>query len=164
MKQILCALLVIVIAVSCKKADEPRTGQDILRSGKWRQSGGIVKVKGFHLDTTINYLNDAAFVPDCRKDDYLVFKDNFDGAVNSGGQKCTQDEGDETAFTWELINGGANLNIYSSPDVFFTSNVSGQVVNLTDNLLAIRYVVYMESQLDNTKTDTFTFSNSYTKN
>ncbi len=159
MKQIICALLVVMVAVSCKKADETRSGQDILRSGKWKQSGGVLKAKGFHLDTTFNYLKDY---PDCLKDDYLVFRGNFDGVVNAG-DRCAQDDPGETEFTWELVNNGANLNIYSAPDYFATSNVNAKVVNLTEGLLAIRYTIYEASPLDNTKTDTITFSNSYSK-
>lgn len=160
MKQILFVLLVVAVAASCKKTDEPKTGHDTLRAGKWKQSTGRIKVKGFNIDTTYDYFVD---LPDCRKDDYLEFRTNFDGVVNTAANKCTSAESDESDFTWELVNNDQNLNVYTAEDFFGTSNVKSDVVSLSEDKLAIKYTFLTKNMTDTTRRDTITMNNAYTK-
>ncbi|XZF13979.1 hypothetical protein ACTHGU_19545 [Chitinophagaceae bacterium MMS25-I14] len=140
MKQYLLLFFIAIAFFSCKKADEPTSRQDTLRSGNWNRTS--MKVT-YHLtpghDTTQDVL---PLLPSCKKDDYLVFKANLDGAVNSGSSKCASTDPSEVPFTWEVVNGGNNLYIYNATDFFGTQSVLGDIVVLTDNTLGLRYDMY----------------------
>jgi hypothetical protein len=102
----------VIFAASCnKKAPQAtNTNENILRSGRWKVSGGSVTYKlPSGKDTDIRALNNLAT---CNQDDYLVFDSLFNAVIYSGGTKCNAASPDSVRFTWSLTNGGNGINFY----------------------------------------------------
>jgi hypothetical protein len=150
-----------VSVVSCKKAESPVTREDELRDGKWKMVTGTIRADPYSgLDTTYNYF---ATLPDCEKDDYLVFKTNFDGTQNSAS-KCSPAEPDEIQFRWELYNNATGINFWNAEQTFFgRSTLSAPIINYTSSRFTLRYVELTVSPVDNTKRDTFTYTHTFEK-
>ena len=154
---VLAALLLVAIA-SCTKLEEPETVQDMLRNGQWRQVSGSVRLQGHGVDTTTDYFAD---VPECVQDDYIVFNENFSGAMNDNAVSCGTGDPQEIPFTWEVKEAGARLNIFSAQRFFRTGSVYAEIVTISDGKLSLRYVVH--DQTTPGIIDTLTYENSYSK-
>lgn len=164
MKQsLLFLLLAVVIVSSCKKTEDPVSPQDTLRSGNWIMTNIKVTYRlPSKKDTTVDGFKNG--YPSCLVDDYLVFKDNRNGAINSGTQKCANSDATEAPFTWEVKNAGQNLYIYNAMQYFATDAVNADIVKLSDQYLSIRYNVYNIDTVTTTyRVDTFQYTSTFRK-
>ncbi len=113
-KYFLTALSVILILVACNKKPTTTTTPDreaMLRTGKWKISGGTFTMKLPNgADTTLNYTD---YITDCHKDDYIMFDSLMHAAVYSGTTKCDLSDPDHIPFVWKLSNDGNNIDLYN---------------------------------------------------
>lgn len=111
-----CLLLIIpallIIAACSKKPNAPTPGRaDMLRTGKWKISGGtFTKRLPSGRDTILKYLS---YIPACHQDDYIVFDSGMSAAIYSGSNKCDPSDADEIPFLWQLKNNGNNIDLYN---------------------------------------------------
>ncbi len=161
MRWLLSIAFIFVLFASCKKLESPVTREDELRSGRWKMSAGTIKVDAYMaIDTTYNYYDS---LPECKKDDYMVFKTNYDATQNSGN-KCDESEPDEIQFRWALYDNGNGINFWYANETFFGQPaISAPFINYTPSRFTIRYVQYYTSQIDKTKKDTLTFTHTFVK-
>jgi len=157
----LLVVSLLVILGACKKTpEEAETIHDTLREGKWRQVSGLVRFQGMNgVDSTSDYFSDL--VPSCVKDDYIVFKANFDGVIEDADTTCGVGDPYELPFTWEVREGGTQLNIYNAIRNFRTASVHGKILNLSGGNLSLEYTVY--EQFTPGDIDTLTYTNEYSK-
>jgi hypothetical protein len=112
-KYFLPATMAILILAACNKTPTPPAPgrEDMLRTGKWKiSSGTFTKRLPRGTDTVLTYLN---FIPDCHKDDYIVFDSQMHAAVYSGTNKCNPSDADHIPFVWQLKNNGNNIDLYN---------------------------------------------------
>ena len=160
---IACAL---IIFSACKKADTPASRQDELRNGKWRNSGGTVRLDwyGFN-DTTHTYNKYLGLIGDtCKADDYLVFRENFDGEQYGNTMKCSNADPEFVQFRWQLFEDDKGIYFLNANETFLKrSTIKADFVNYTEGRFTMRYVRYDTSLVDNNYLDTTTFTQTFIK-
>lgn len=115
------ALLVLLILAACNKTPTPQLpGRDsMLRTGKWKISGGtFTKKNPLGIDDTLSYLD---FIPECHKDDYIIFDSQMHAAVYSGSAKCNPSDAEFIPFVWQLKNGGNSIDLYNGFNNLYSS-------------------------------------------
>lgn len=112
MKYFFLTLTLVIILVSCaKKPVINPSREDMLRTGRWKISAGKLYCRlPSGKDTLLDYLNYV--LPDCYKDNYIVFDSLFYGAVFTGATRCDASEGDQIPFRWRLTNNDNNMDLY----------------------------------------------------
>lgn len=169
MKYCLLFLSIVLITVSaCKKVETPKSDDETLQGTNWKLDGATVSYPLFHdtADYTA-YGRDTLYavkdkdgnfnwnhnyggsysiypwkdaIPNCKNDDYLVFRTNHEGGIKTGDVKCPSGEVEEIAFTWGLTDKNSKMYIYSAQDFFFgINNVNAQVKELTDSKLVLAF-------------------------
>jgi len=113
------SIAAIIFAACNKKATPSATNHmDWLRSGKWKVSSGTLSVKKPNgKDTALNYLD---WIPQCHKDDYIVFNTATTGAVFNGPVSCTPGDADSISFAWNLSNSDNYLTIHNSYHLYYS--------------------------------------------
>lgn len=105
------SVMVLLFAACSKNPTITASTQNTLRTGKWKLSSGTVTLrKPNGLDTTLNYL---LFIPDCYKDDYLVFDSLNYGRRYTGSNTCSPADPQYFTFSWRLRNNNATLDLYN---------------------------------------------------
>lgn len=158
MKYCLLIFSAIIFVTACTKVDVPPSMQEQLREGKWKYQYGL---KTYYDNTISIKRTDSVFLQECEKDDYLVFRENFSGAHNTGEEKCAGGENSENDFRWGIINNDKEMFIYDG-ESFFDQDVNAEIVKFDEGNLIIRYNHY---DIDETVTtvDTTTFEVSLIK-
>lgn len=112
MKYFFLALSAALIFSACSTTPTPTPNKEnILRTGKWRLSGGTLTFKlPSGKDTTVQYLD---YVPDCYKDDYIVFDSLNFGKRYINGTSCTVADPEYTTFVWRFTNNYKNIDLYN---------------------------------------------------
>ena len=132
MRYFILFLSVIVIFVSCTKqtVTVPESKEDVLIKSKWHMTAIIATVRDtFGRDSSFDVT-----IPDCKKDDNLEFKANFNAIHHAGDARCYYNEAADYAFTWQLTNDGKTLGLYGIDDFLLgTSSVTGDISDLTDS-------------------------------
>jgi len=163
MRYLMMAVCALLLIVSCKKVETPTSREEELRDGKWRLNVSTLKVSPYMGPvTTINLLS---LMSDCLKDDYIVFKENYQATQNSNGNKCSNADPDEIMFRWELYNNGTSIQIWNATQTFlgFTT-YSGDLINYSTSRFTIRRTEYSISSIDPTKFDTSAYTQTFVKN
>lgn len=145
-----------LLFAACTKPDDPVSIEDDLRSGVWRRTSGKVTYKdpATKGDSTMDYMPG---VSDCRKDNAMEFKENFDGKMLLGDNHCTAGEPQTKPFTWQVTNNGQKLLLYGVSDYFPQNDIAADIVTQTLGYLTIRYqVITMDPQFQTSDTVTFT--------
>lgn len=154
-----CALLLIV---SCKKVETPMSREDELRAGKWKMSVSTLKQNPYLGTVTTTDL--LAALPGCKKDDYLVFKENYEASQNSSSSKCSSADPDEIMFRWELFDNGKTIHIWNATQTFFgLATYKTEFVNYSTDRFTLRRVVYQASPFDPAKFDTLAYTQTFVK-
>jgi hypothetical protein len=161
MKYFLLAALVLLGFSACDKAENPPTREDELRQGKWKKVAGTIrKDPAIGPDVTTNYFEELA---PCKKDDYIIFRTNFDASQFSG-DKCDLSEPDEIPFRWELYNNGNGINFWNANQTFFDqAAVSAPFLSYTSERFTIRYTEYPRNETDTLQRDTVTYTHTFGK-
>lgn len=146
----------LLFLASCTKVEDPVSIEEDLRDGKWRRTSGKVTYKDplTNGDSTRDYLPE---LPDCRKDNAMEFKENYEGTLHMGAQQCTAGEPDTKRFTWQVTNNAQKLLLYGVEDYFPESDIAADIVSQTLGYLTIRYqVITVDPQFQTRDTLTFT--------
>ena len=159
MRYFILFLSVVVVLASCtKKVTVPTSKQDILIQSKWH----LVSIQ---LTVRDSFGRDSSYVwpiDDCKTDDYLQFKDNFQANHHTGDKKCYNNEASDYGFTWQLTDNGKTLNLYSLDDFFLGSPaVKGDISDLTDSKFTLKTSQYLVGSYpvgDTLKTTKFSFT------
>ena len=117
---ITCSVLLILVACSKKPVITP-SREDMLRTGKWKVSSGTVHGRMPNgKDTAIDYVKFV--MPDCIKDNYLVFDSLYKGNMFNGALRCDSGQGDRIPFSWRLTNNGNNIDLYNGLNFLYAYN------------------------------------------
>ncbi len=162
MRYLLAVISLLIVFTSCNKNGEPTvTREDELRSGNWKMVAGTHRwAPAIGRDTTIHYYDS---LPNCRKDDYLVF-----GPVRSGfqhsGEKCDLSEPDVVDFSWYLEENGAKINFYNAWQTFLHQEaVSARFLTYGPSEFTIRYFNMPASPINPEVRDTVTYTYTFRK-
>jgi hypothetical protein len=125
MKYFCLTLSVLFVLASCNKTPTVTANREnILRSKKWRISGGTITVKKPNgKDTILQY---TSLLPDCYKDDYVTFDSLRHGTMFIGGVACSVADPATRGFTWQLRNNEANIDLYDGFNEVFSATDSIQ--------------------------------------
>ena len=124
---------------SCNQLDDVKSNEDILIGGQWKRSS----LKASYRDpATGNIINTDPFLtlPDCVKDNGLVFNVNYT-AKEQRNNNCSPGDPSEVAITWGFYESGTRLRVYNALETFGTNDINAEVLTLSDNLLAMKYLV-----------------------
>lgn len=89
----------------------------ILRSKKWRITGGTITVKKPNgKDTALEY---RKYVDTCYLDNYLVFDSMHFGRAYTGNDKCNPADPDFRSFTWRLQENERYIDLYDGFNMIF---------------------------------------------
>lgn len=112
MRYFLLTLSVILFFAACnKKPKVDASIENMLRNGKWKLSSATVRVKKPNgKDTTLDYLK---FIPDCYKDDYLVFDSLHYGRRYTGANTCSPADPEYFTFNWQLKGNNNLMDLYN---------------------------------------------------
>ena len=112
-----------LLAACTKKEDEKKnddnknlspTGQ-LLVAGKWQMTASTATATYMGADTTIDLYSQ---MPDCDKDDFILFAANGTATIDENTNKCPDDSQVENG-TWALLNNDTKLALVdSNPDTF----------------------------------------------
>jgi hypothetical protein len=161
MRYLLFTAFFIAGFASCSTVESPTTREDELREGKWKRIAGTEKWNpAIGLDT-LKYTFDS--LHKCKKDDYLVFRTNFDGS-QFNADKCDFSEPDEVSFRWELAENGGKIHFWSANQTFFNQNaVNANFVTYNPSQFTIRYTEYLRNPTDTTMRDTVVYTHTFAK-
>lgn len=141
----------VILFSACKKAEDTTSSEDILRTGRWKRSSLKSTFRGTVTDV-------YASLPDCIKDNTLEFNVNLKGTEHRNN-RCSNGDPESAAFSWEFLNSGKNLRIYNANETFGTttvipgasfSSVNAEVLQLSDNMLSMRYFGYVQNPIQQT--------------
>lgn len=167
MKRIIGFLSLIFLWTACEKVETPLSMEEKLREGKWRldlsTTTGILKEVPPSLEdpepvdtlfTLVEYDNDNNLIPDgplddtiyvrrnipeCKADDYLVFRTHQRGALVTGEAKCGG-ETEEVEIQYGTREAETRMYIYYAGDMFLGHNdLEAEVLEYTENRLKLRY-------------------------
>jgi len=112
MKYVFLALVIILLWSSCAKNPTINYSREsMLRSGKWKVSGGTLSVrKPNGKDTVLAYTD---WIPFCHRDDYIKFDSFNRGYLFPGSVLCNPSDADSTAFVWKVENGETTMSLYN---------------------------------------------------
>lgn len=141
MRYLLLILSVLIIAVGCKKLEEPVTKEATLRAKEWTVDTGwirtIKKADGINVTSDVDQTQGYS-KPECVKDDRFIFRENNEGARATGELPCSINETTELEFRWGITNGGKGMYIYDAKE-FFKTDVNAELLELYNDRFTIRY-------------------------
>lgn len=123
MRYFLLALSLIVVLAACNQTPTVTPSREnLMRSKKWRISGGSMTVKTpGGKDTTLEYLK---FIDTCYEDDYIKFDSNHFGALFTADKKCNPADPASRGFTWRLWNNDKYIDLYDGFNTIFAVTTS----------------------------------------
>jgi len=155
MRYLILFFSVLVIFASCTKqtVDVPQSKQDMLIAAKWHLVSIELTVRDtFGRDSSYTWQLD-----NCKTDDNLEFKSNFQGIHHSGDMRCYYNENSDYAFTWQLFDNGKTLGLYNLDDFFLGANsVKGDISDLDGNKFTLKTTQYLGGTIPATDTLKFT--------
>lgn len=160
MKYYLPALsLLLLMIAACEKVEVPKSTEEEFREGKWILAKNIEKTYRKYASDTILTVDtiklDAR--PECKKDDYLQFREGITGALNTGEKKCPQGETSEIPIRWGFLDNYTRMYIYDAGEMFLDNDdILGDVSDLTGSSLTLRYRV-INNTANIPATDTVTY-------
>lgn len=160
------SLLVFLAIASCSKVETDRSRQEEMRGGKWQITSGSVRIDPFvGKDTIFDYKNYLSILGlSCKDDDYLVFQENYDGAQYSNTKKCSLYDPESVSFRWQLFDDESGVYFLNATETFLAQpTIKAAFVNYSVGNFTVRYVRYDQSQMDATKYDTLTFTQTFAK-
>lgn len=136
--------LLLLMVTACEKVKVPKSHEEELRDGKWVLSKDIQKIyKKYPVDTilTVDTIKlDSR--PECKKDDYLLFRDGINGELNTGEKKCPQGETSQVPIQWGFSDNYTRMYIYNAGDMFLDDDdINADVLELTGSSVSLQYRV-----------------------
>ncbi len=133
-------LIVITLFVfsACDKVEVPASKQESLRAGRWKLDTTFTKK---YNPAEAMYKYEGVTKQECQVDDYLLFRENFDGVHIPGENRCDASETAEMPFRWGLTDNDTKMYIYDGKS-FFSQDINADVVEMTDGEFTITYNQY----------------------
>lgn len=141
MKYCLLFLSAVVFLVSCEKTEAPKSKQDKLRDGKWWLDTTVIAYYKPYSDTDSVYGIGNASVPDCKKDDRIVFREATAGAHLTNKERCGA-ELDEYGFTWSIFENDTKMYLYGVGSFMGQDNINANLIDFADDRFVIEYFTY----------------------
>lgn len=138
MKYSLLVIIALLFFTACDKVEVPKSDQQTLRDGKWRLKLSYVE---YYVKANEAYQLDTVFKQKCEEDDYIIFRENFDGAHIPGEELCDASETIEMPFRWGLKDNETKMFIYDG-ESFFGSDVNADFVDFTGSEFTLKYNTY----------------------
>lgn len=167
MKRIFGIFSAVFLLTACEKVETPLSMEEQLREGKWRldlsSTTGILKQIPPSLEepqrvdtlfTVVEYdndgnliadahLNDTLYlrhsIPECKADDYLVFRTHGRGALVTGEAKCGG-ETEEVEIQYGTRHNDTYMYIYYAGDMFLGyDDLEAEVLEYTEDRLKLKY-------------------------
>lgn len=158
MRYSLLAIVALLFFAACDKVEVPASDQEMLRNGKWQLK--VKATKQFNYSTQ-TYQIDTLIKSECEEDDYIVFRENFDGAHIPGEMLCTASETIEMPFRWGLTDNDTKMFIYDGAS-FFGTDVNADFVNFNGSEFTLMFNTY--TTIDSVpRTDTVMHTMVFTK-
>lgn len=112
-----------VILAACNPQPEVTPNKEnILRSKKWRVTGGTITVrKPNGKDTSLKYLS---YIDTCYSDDYMKFDSMHFGKVYTNTLKCSPADPEYKNFSWRLFNNDKSIDLYDGFNMIFAVTTS----------------------------------------
>jgi len=155
MRYFILLLSAIAIFASCTKqtVTVPESKEDVLIASKWHLVKIMLTVRDtFGQDSTYEWAID-----ECKKDDNLEFKANYQAVHHTGDNRCYNNESGEYAFTWQLTDNGKTLGLYNLDDFFLGSSaVTGDISDLDGSKFTLKSTQYLGGIVPPTDTLKFT--------
>jgi hypothetical protein len=158
MKYFLLLISSVVLLASCDKqtVTVPENRTDQLRGSnttmgaegnttKWKVVDGKILYKTeLGVDTVLD-----GFITDCRKDDYFLFFQDFQGMRYTGDNKCYTNEGNEYGFRYEFLNNENTLALYDIDPLLGEGlrNVNGKIGEFSGSKFDFSYRVLLPAVL-----------------
>lgn len=161
MRYVLFTLSALFIFSSCTKTEDIVTREDTLRGSKWRLFS--YNIRSIIPTAQIDTVSREDTVRGCREDDFLEFKENFNGLYYTGKNKCNSTEQDVSEFYWDLKEAGTRLDLYNVGGVFQTDAVNSEVLELTDDKMKLKYMQTVQNANNPGVVDTFIVTSSLIK-
>ncbi len=145
-------ILSVLLVVSCtKKGEETKSRQEILRESKWSLDTGfrhMIWIKdGTEVPVDVNQV--VPITKDvCRLDDFLAFREGYEGAHLTGELPCSINETSEVQFTWGLTDNSAKMYIYDAHE-YFRQDVNADILEFYNDRFTIRYYELKDKQISN---------------
>ena len=143
---------------SCNQLDDVKSNEDILIGGQWKRSS----LKAEYRDPSTGSIittNPFDAMPKCVKDNGLVFSVNYT-AKEQRNDNCSPGDPSEVAITWGFYESGTQLRIYNALETFGTNDINAEVLTLSDNLLAMKYLRIGQNPITQV-TDTITLTDVF---
>lgn len=129
---LLLASILILAASSCKKDDEEKTNTDKLTGKNFVMSGWTIDPPVTIQGTSFADL--WSFLPECTKDDFMVF--NADGTVtfDEGATKCDPGDPQTDQGTWTYVDNETKISVTADGETDVM-----EIVELTDSTLKVSF-------------------------
>ncbi|GAA4459385.1 hypothetical protein GCM10023093_00290 [Nemorincola caseinilytica] len=112
----------VIIAACNPQPEVTPSKENMLRSKKWRITGGTITVKKPNgVDTNLKYLD---YIDTCYSDDYLKFDSMYFGKSYTGSQKCNAADPEFQNFKWRLFNNDKSIDLYDGFNMIFAVTTS----------------------------------------
>lgn len=164
MKYCLLIVFSLLTVISCKKVEVPQSKQEKMRASDWRvdtimityltSTGADSEVQGGwkRIENGVETYDK----PNCIKDDYIKFKQNFSGSHITGPDKCLSNEANEIDFTWGLTEADTKIYVYGLYNLF-TQDVNADMLYFQDDEFAFTF----HKKIPKNATDSITVKATY---
>lgn len=115
----------LVSLTACKKDDADRSKTDLVTDGSWNLTSLVSDQDG---NGTYEF-NDLSFAPSCFRDNFYVFKTNYELEINEGATKCDLTDPQVDVVSWSF---GSNETI------MFIDTEPQTILELTGSTLKLK--------------------------
>lgn len=138
MRYSLLVIITLLFFTACDKVEVPASNQEMLRNGKWRLKLSYVE---YYVQADMAYKLDTVFKQKCQEDDYIIFRENFDGAHIPGEEICDASETVEMPFRWGLTDNDTKMFIYDGAS-FFGTDVNADFMDFSGSEFTLKFDTY----------------------
>jgi hypothetical protein len=161
MKYCILILSAFLVFSSCEKVETPASKTEMLRDKKWRLRD-IVKFTRLTDTTFKTDTTRLEFVEPCKKDDYLVFRLNGTGALNTGSEKCPNGEAQESAIKWGITDNETKMYLYDAGEMLLGINdINADISSFSEDRFTIKYMQIIQETKPTPKRDTFRYVTTF---
>lgn len=165
MRTIISILSFLLIVSACNKIEPINTREDELRNGKWKHSAMTLRHDPYiGKDTVYNLYDSLPVWPVCKKDNYIMFGNNYNAVQNVGDDRCDDSEPQSIAFRWSLENDKETLHLWNAGNTFFgKETISAPIEEYSPDRFTISYLELINSPVNSNHKDTFTYTHTFTR-
>jgi hypothetical protein len=165
MRYLLLACAAGLMISSCNKEqtmEVPKTRTQMLYGSNTTNAADAMptswKTKEYRVIYTLPSGKDTTrtdLYPECKKDDFLQFFENYSGKHHTEGNKCSTNEGDIYNFRWEFTQNETYLNFYNADRLFNERTFIAEVADFSEGGFTLKVTVpmFIDNQLDTVRVE-----------